>query len=227
MSSSNLIKCTRFYTSEIPCLHNFYVKIKGQSLWLLFLNSNPLHSLVSWLQSIQAFVVVFFFNLNFIQFAARNCWSLFVWSSGRRDPGSPCSGSSELQPLDQPWDGPRVFWGCLHYVAFRISLPWPRTEPRPWQWKFWILTTGSPGNRLYLFLFLKIFFLTWTIFFKSLLNLLQYYFCCFYVLDFWPWGKYDLSSLTRDQTCTPYIGRWSLNHWPAREIPLLFFFDNY
>ena len=34
----------------------------------------------------------------------------------------------------------------------------------------------------------------------------------FYV--FWPQG--DLSFLIRDQTCTPYIGRWSLNHWIAR-----------
>ena len=29
---------------------------------------------------------------------------------------------------------------------------------------------------------------------------------------------WDLSSLTRDWTCTPWIGRWSLNHWTIREI---------
>ena len=51
---------------------------------------------------------------------------------------------------------------------------------------------------------------------KFLLNLLQY---CFwsYVLGFWPWGMWDLSSPTRDQTGTLCIRRWSLNHWTARE----------
>ena len=28
-----------------------------------------------------------------------------------------------------------------------------------------------------------------------------------------------LSSLTRDQTCTPCTGRQSLNHWTTREAP--------
>ena len=41
----------------------------------------------------------------------------------------------------------------------------------------------------------------------------------FYV--FWPWGMWDLSSLIRDWTCTPYIGRWNLNHQIAREVPAL------
>ena len=35
---------------------------------------------------------------------------------------------------------------------------------------------------------------------------------------FWPWGMCDLSSLTRDQTCTLWIRRWRLNHWTAREV---------
>ena len=39
----------------------------------------------------------------------------------------------------------------------------------------------------------------------------------FHVLIFWPEGMQDLSSLTRDRTCTPCIGRRSLNHWTARE----------
>ena len=38
------------------------------------------------------------------------------------------------------------------------------------------------------------------------------------------WGMWDLSSLTRDQTHTPCIGRWSLNHWTDREVPHLLFF---
>ena len=41
----------------------------------------------------------------------------------------------------------------------------------------------------------------------------------FYVLVFWLQGMWDLSSLTRDQTHTPCIGRRSLNHWTIREVP--------
>ena len=59
-------------------------------------------------------------------------------------------------------------------------------------------------------------------FLKSLLNLLQYY-ICFLFWFFWPQGMWDLSSLTRDQTCTPcIIRRQSLNHWTTREISHLF-----
>ena len=57
----------------------------------------------------------------------------------------------------------------------------------------------------------------WTIFkvfieFVTILLLL-------YVLGFWLRGMWDLSSLTRDRTRTPCIGRRSLNHWTAREVP--------
>ena len=57
--------------------------------------------------------------------------------------------------------------------------------------------------------FFKI-FLMWTIFDKSLLNLLQYYFY-FYALDFWLQGMWEFSSPTRDQTHIPCTGRWSLD----------------
>ena len=40
-----------------------------------------------------------------------------------------------------------------------------------------------------------------------------------YVLVFWPRGMWALSSPTRDQTRIPCIGRQSLNHWTAREVP--------
>ena len=36
---------------------------------------------------------------------------------------------------------------------------------------------------------------------------------------YWPWGMWDLSSLTRDQSCSFCIGRWSRNHWTTREVP--------
>ena len=46
----------------------------------------------------------------------------------------------------------------------------------------------------------------------------------FYVFVFWPWGMWDLSSPTRDWTHTPCIGRQSLNHWTAREVPVWVFY---
>ena len=51
------------------------------------------------------------------------------------------------------------------------------------------------------------------------------YWICYSVISvlclvFWP---RDLSSLTRNPTCIPCIGRWNLNHWTAREVPPLSF----
>ena len=44
------------------------------------------------------------------------------------------------------------FWLC--HEACRILIPWAEIEPRPWQWKHQVLTTGPPGNfQLYTFLF--------------------------------------------------------------------------
>ena len=43
----------------------------------------------------------------------------------------------------------------------------------------------------------------------------------FYVLVLWSGGMWDPSSLTRDRTRTPCIGSQSLNHWTARESPVL------
>ena len=42
-------------------------------------------------------------------------------------------------------------------------------------------------------------------------------FCLFHVLDFWLWNMWDPISPARDQTCTPCIGRWRVNHWTARK----------
>ena len=52
---------------------------------------------------------------------------------------------------------------------------------------------------------LRLFFFDVDYFLKSLLNLLQFCFC--YVLGFWPWGMWDLSFSTRDQTHTLSMGR--------------------
>ena len=46
----------------------------------------------------------------------------------------------------------------------------------------------------------------------------------FYVLVLWPRGMWDLSSLTRDWTRTPCIGRQSPNHWTAREVPIFYIY---
>ena len=42
-----------------------------------------------------------------------------------------------------------------------------------------------------------------------------------YILVLWPRAMWYLSSPTRDQTLNPCIGRRSLNHWTARDIPVI------
>ena len=44
----------------------------------------------------------------------------------------------------------------------------------------------------------------------------------FYVLAFWPWGMWFLSSSTRDRNHTLSTGRLSLYHWTARKVPKIF-----
>ena len=44
----------------------------------------------------------------------------------------------------------------------------------------------------------------------------------FYVLVFWLGSMWNLSSLTRDQTHTLCVERWSLNHWTVGEVPQTF-----
>ena len=61
--------------------------------------------------------------------------------------------------------------------------------------------------------------LTWTIF----KVIIEFCYNIASVLVFWPQGMWDLSSPTRDRTCTPCIERRSLNHWTAREVPSLWF----
>ena len=41
---------------------------------------------------------------------------------------------------------------------------------------------------------------------------------------FWPWGLWDLSSLTRNQAHTPFIKRRSVNHRTTRQVPKPFFY---
>ena len=81
----------------------------------------------------------------------------------------------------------------------------------------WFRTDNSWEGKNNTFIFESFFFfLIWTVF-EVLLNLLQ---CsiCFMFWFFWPWDMWDISSLTRNWTYTSCIGRWSLNHWTAREV---------
>ena len=56
---------------------------------------------------------------------------------------------------------------------------------------------------------------------EPLLNLLQYCFC-FEVLFFRTRGLWDFSSLS-----TPCTGRWGLNHWTSRDIPVYLCFKKH
>ena len=59
----------------------------------------------------------------------------------------------------------------------------------------------------------------WNSFFKVVIEFVTMLFLLS-VLVFWSPGMWDLGSPTKDQTCTPCIGRRSLNHWITREVPL-------
>ena len=61
--------------------------------------------------------------------------------------------------------------------------------------------------------------------FKVFLEFVTILFLGFFFF-FWPWGMWDLSSPARDWTCSPCIGRQSLHHWTAREVPKLPFKDH-
>ena len=74
------------------------------------------------------------------------------------------------------------------------------------------------------FLFKVFFFFDVGQFFKVLIELVTILLLFYFVFVFLPWGMWDLSSQTRDWTHTPCIGRRSLNHWTAREVPPTFLF---
>ena len=40
---------------------------------------------------------------------------------------------------------------------------------------------------------------------------------------FWQRGMWDLGPPTRDRSCSPYIGRQTLNHQTTKEVPSLLF----
>ena len=115
-----------------------------------------------------------------------------------------------------PWSffGSRTWEEATKIPPLLLTLP-ARRESNMIAWQ-WCGRECRECLSVYSF-YLLFFFFMWAIC-KSLLNLLQ---CCFffYVLVFWLPGMCNLSSLIRDQIHIPCNGRWSLNHWTAREVP--------
>ena len=57
--------------------------------------------------------------------------------------------------------------------------------------------------------------------FKGFIEIVTILLLLFMFWFFWPGGMWDLSSSTKDRTGTPCTGKGSLNHWTAREAPII------
>ena len=126
-------------------------------------------------------------------------WASWRWVSGESALECLlCSG--QLNPKGKQRPG-----SCWRRPSYS---PEPRSRARS-AWK----CAGAGGG--FVFLFLRFFFLMWTIF-KVFIEFVTILFL-FYVLVFWPQIMWDLSSSTRDQTFTHCIGRRSLKKWTTRE----------
>ena len=73
----------------------------------------------------------------------------------------------------------------------------------------------------FFFFFYDFSFLLWTVF-KVFTESVKVLFL-FYVLVFGPQGTWDLCCPNRDRTHSPCNGSHSLNHWTAREVPVVGF----
>ena len=126
---------------------------------------------------------------------------------------------------------------CIHFTDLSISLSllWHHyrlvTGREPVAQVFSLISPSFLEVWVSFSFFLKIFFFFFWCgpFLKSLLNLLQYCFC-FMFLFFSPQCIWGLSSLTRDQTLSPCIGRRSLTTGlSGRSLPTLpgiYYFPN-
>ena len=135
--------------------------------------------------------------------------------------GSPCSRSlysrMRKQTLQNNQRNKSIITNCDKFHREK----WQAKETGvTYKYDFWHqhfrMSRIIPGFEEWDFFFLV--FLMWTIFevFIEVVTILL----LFYVLLFWLWGTWDLSSPTRDQTHTPCIGRRSLNHQGSPWIPL-------
>ena len=81
----------------------------------------------------------------------------------------------------------------------------------------------SAARALLVYLFVFKIFLIWTIFevFIEFVTILLLFYALFSVwfFFFWPRSMEDPSSLTRDRTRSPFIGRQSPNPRTTREVP--------
>ena len=109
--------------------------------------------------------------------------------------------------------GPILYW----ILSLLMSFPNSLDNMQKWQ----NLQSHCLTIMLSFWLFKE--FLMWTIF-KAFIEFVTtlLLFLCFYFY-FWLKGTWDLSSLIRDRTCTPCIGRQSLNYWTTRESLYLLF----
>ena len=150
----------------------------------------------------------------------------------------------EMRVLSLVWQDPLEEEMTTHSSILAWRIPWVEEPGRPQSMGSQTVrhdwATNSLSTLLYIdgivlyilscnldfffslisFFVLKILFLTWTWFSKFFTELVTIL-LLFYALVFWPVGMWDLSSPTKDRTCTPCTGRQRLNHWTAREVPLL------
>ena len=98
-------------------------------------------------------------------------------------------------------------------VGWRL---WGRTESDTTEQ---LSSSSSSSNSSSCHFFSRFFFWMWTIF-KVFIEFVTILLLC-YFLVVWPWSRWDLTSLDSNQTHTPCIGSWSLNHWATREVPMM------
>ena len=107
----------------------------------------------------------------------------------------------------------------LRYI--RACLAWLVSQKITMIGFFTLLLSISPEEVLKS-LFKKDIFLMWMIFkvFIEFVTILLPFYALGFFFFFWLQSMWELSSLTRDWTRTPCVGRQSLNHWTTREVPI-------
>ena len=145
-----------------------------------------------------------------------------VWASPKKNKSVECFVSSRLSGQKHcthmtaffiPGES-NVFKGILHRKRAQEACAWISLDSAC------LFPLGSvyPSSIIAIDVFFKI-FLVWTIFkvFIEFVTTLL----LFYILVFWPQDTWDLSFPIKDRTHTLCIGRRSLNHWTAREVPII------
>jgi len=132
-------------------------------------------------------------------------------------------------------------WKCFHLVPFYIWGDKPGLRNLPshplrktcsqslGSWFFWLGCTQISELRNF---FSLLGFLCFSFKIFDVERFWSLYWICYNIASIWyfallgAWGMWDPSSVTRDWTHTPCIGRWSLNHWTTKDV-LGFFFNIY